>query len=615
MTDQESNNPEILIGDEDQQEPGTGLVLPNQTLPDKLYLIPVSNRPFFPAQVQPLVFSNQEWGETLQRVGQSPHKAVGLSFVSRMTKEDISPDNFPDIGCVVKIHNIVSDNDQVQFIALGMERFKIVKWLRRRPPYLVQVEYLNNPEDTSDEVKAYALALIQAIKELIPLNPLYSEELKNYLNRFSPKDPSPLADFAAAITTAPGQELQEVLETITLQRRMEKVLVLIRKEQEVARLQSEINAEVNRKISTHQREFFLKEQLKVIQKELGISKDDRTAELELFQKRLENMVVPDGPKRKIDDELKKLSILETGSPEYAICRNYLDWATSIPWGIYSEDNLSLPNARNVLNEDHDGLEDVKNRIIEFLAVGAYKKEVAGSIMLLVGPPGVGKTSIGRSVARALDRKFYRFSLGGMQDEAEIKGHRRTYIGALPGKLVQAFKEVEVSNPVIMLDEIDKIGASYRGDPASALLEVLDPEQNAEFLDHYLDMRIDLSKVLFICTANQLDTIPGPLRDRMDVIRLSGYIAEEKVAIAKNHLWPKQLKKAGLKKSQLRLSDSILRKIIDGYARESGVRHLEKLLQKIIRKAVVGFLENGETKASVTAKNLEEYLGAALLPIR
>ncbi len=609
MTDQDANSPEPLNDNENEQNASTGLVLPHQALPDKLYLIPVSNRPFFPAQVQPLVFSAQEWGETLQRVGQSPHKAVGLSFVGRIPGNDITSDDFPRVGCVVKIHNIVSDNDQVQFIALGMQRFKIRQWLRRRPPYLVQVDYIEPHDDKSDEVKAYALALIQAIKELIPLNPLYSEELKNYLNRFSPKDPSPLADFAAAITTAPGQELQEVLETITIQRRMEKVLVLIRKEQEVARLQSEINDEVNRKLSNHQREFFLKEQLKIIQKELGISKDDRTAEIEQFQQRLAKLSVPEAAKRKIDDELQKFSILETGSPEYAVCRNYLDWATSVPWGVFSKDNLELQHAREVLGKEHDGLDDVKDRIVEFLAVGAYRKEISGSIMLLVGPPGVGKTSIGKSVAKALDRKFYRFSLGGMRDEAEIKGHRRTYIGALPGKLVQAFKDVEVANPVIMLDEIDKIGASFRGDPASALLEVLDPEQNAEFLDHYLDMRIDLSKVLFICTANQLDTIPGPLLDRMDVIRLSGYITEEKVAIAKNHLWPKQLKKAGLTKGQLRISDSVLRKIIDGYARESGVRHLEKLLQKIIRKVVVQFLENDESKLTISGKNLEEFLGA------
>lgn len=609
MTEQDSKEPEVIIGDQDSQDTGTELVLPNQALPDKLYLIPVSNRPFFPAQVQPLVFSEDRWGETLQRVAQSPHKVMGLSFAGGIPGDDAAPEDFPDIGCVVKIHNIVADEDQVQFIALGMQRFKIRQWLRRRPPYLVQVDYVDSPEDNTDEVKAYALALIQAIKELIPLNPLYSEELKNYLNRFSPKDPSPLADFAAAITTAPGQELQEVLETLPIQRRMERVLILIRKEQEVARLQSEINAEVNRKISTHQREFFLKEQLKVIQKELGISKDDRTAEIEKFTQRMEGMTIPDIAKAKIDDELNKLSILETGSPEYAICRNYLDWATSVPWNKFSDDILDMKHARTVLNADHDGLDDVKDRIIEFLALGAFKQEVSGSIMLLVGPPGVGKTSIGKSVARALGRKFYRFSLGGMRDEAEIKGHRRTYVGALPGKLVQAFKEVDVANPVIMLDEIDKIGASFRGDPASALLEVLDAEQNSEFLDHYLDMRIDLSKVLFVCTANQLDTIPGPLLDRMDVIRLSGYITEEKMAIAKNHLWPKQLKKAGLKKGQLKMSDPTFRQVIDGYAREAGVRHLEKLLQKIIRKVVVKLLEGKQKSLTVSTKNLEDFLGA------
>ena len=611
MTDQESIDPEVISADEQDEETGTTLVLPEHALPDKLYLIPVSNRPFFPAQVQPLVFSSEDWEETLQRVSQSPHKVVGLSYVAGMPGEGtkVDPEDFPEVGCTVKTHNVVGEGEQIQFIALGMQRFRIKQWLRKRPPYLVQVEYPDSVQDDSDEIKAYALALIQAIKELIPLNPLYSEELKNYLNRFSPKDPSPLADFAAAITTAPGQDLQDVLETLKVQRRMEKVLVLIRKEQEVARLQGEINAEVNRKISKHQREFFLREQLKVIQKELGISKDDRTAEIEEFESRLEPLEVPEAARKKIDDELKKLSILEVGSPEYAICRNYLNWATSVPWGRFSEDNLDLDFARKVLDEDHDGLEDVKDRIIEFLAVGAFKKEISGSIMLLVGPPGVGKTSIGRSVAKSLGRKFYRFSLGGMQDEAEIKGHRRTYVGALPGKLVQALKEVDVANPVIMLDEIDKIGASYRGDPASALLEVLDPEQNSEFLDHYLDMRIDLSKVLFVSTANQLDTIPGPLLDRMDTIRLSGYITEEKLAIARNHLWPKLLKNAGLKKAQLKISDATLKVLIEGYAREAGVRHLEKLLQKIIRKAVVFLLKGKQKSLSVTIKSLEEYLGA------
>ena len=280
----------------------------------------------------------------------------------------------------------------------------------------------------------------------------------------------------------------------------------------------------------------------------------------------------------------------------------------VPWGVFHEDNLDIEHARAVLDEDHDGLDDVKDRIIEFLAVARYRGGVNGSILLMSGPPGVGKTSIGKSIARALGRPIYRFSVGGMRDEAEIKGHRRTYISAMPGKLIQALKDVEVSNPVILLDEIDKMGHSFQGDPGSALLEVLDPEQNKDFLDHYLDVRVDLSKVLFVCTANQLDTIPGPLLDRMDVIRLSGYIAEEKLAIAKNHLWPNQLEKAGVKPSKIKMSDAALKIIINDYAREAGVRNLEKQLAKIIRKSVVKLLQNPKSKVSITGKNLQEYLG-------
>jgi ATP-dependent Lon protease len=388
---------------------------------------------------------------------------------------------------------------------------------------------------------------------------------------------------------------------------MEKVLTLVKKELEVARLQSEISDEVNEKVSQHQREFFLREQLKIIQRELGLSKDDKTAEADSFRERMQALAPPEPVQKRFDDELQKLSVLETGSPEYGVTRNYLDWLTSVPWGQYSDDNLDLGHAQTVLGEHHSGLDDVKDRIIEFLAVGALRGEVKGSIILLVGPPGVGKTSIGKSIADALDRQFYRFSLGGMRDEAEIKGHRRTYIGAMPGKLVQALKETGTSNPVIMLDEVDKLGQSFQGDPASALLEVLDPEQNQDFLDHYLDERLDLSHALFICTANTLDSIPGPLLDRMEVIRLSGYITEEKVAIARQHLWPRSLERAGVKPGQLRISDSALRHVVEGYAREAGVRNLEKQLNKIIRKAAVKLLA-GEKKISISGKNLTDFLG-------
>ena len=590
---------------------GTELALPGQNLPDKVYIIPIHNRPFFPAQVLPVIVNEEPWAETLELVSKSPHHSLALFFVDTPPDDPrhFDTSSLPEYGTLVKVHHASRENGKLQFVAQGLSRVRISMWLKHhRPPYLVEVEYPQQPKEPTDEVKAYGMALINAIKELLPLNPLYSEELKNYLNRFSPNDPSPLTDFAAALTSATGNELQEVLDCVPILKRMEKVLPMLRKEVEVARLQKEISAEVNLKIGEHQREFFLKEQLKVIQQELGLTKDDRSADIEQFKQRLEGKTLPPQAQKRIDEEMNKLSILETGSPEYAVTRNYLDWATAVPWGVFGQDKLDLKHARKVLDAHHAGLDDIKNRILEFLAVGAYKGSVSGSIVLLVGPPGVGKTSVGKSIAESLGRPFYRFSVGGMRDEAEIKGHRRTYIGAQPGKLVQALKDVEVMNPVIMLDEIDKMGQSFQGDPASALLETLDPEQNVEFLDHYLDLRLDLSKVLFVCTANTLDSIPGPLLDRMEVIRLSGYITEEKIAIAKRHLWPKQLEKAGVSKNSLSISDSALRAVIDGYAREAGVRQLEKQLGKLVRKAVVKLLDDPEAVIKIGPRDLEASLG-------
>ncbi|MHB0774627.1 endopeptidase La [Halomonas sp. WWR20] len=591
----------------------SGAMVPTRDyLPERIYLLPIHNRPFFPAQVQPLVINRSRWEETMERVANTPHHTVGVAYVGDASVDDLSHGHFPDIGTAVKVHKVQGEEQQIQFIAQGMRRFKVVRWLSRKPPYLAEVVYPKEPVNAEDdEARAYAMALINAIKELLPINPLYGEELKNYLNRFSPHEPGPLTDFAAAITSAKGPELQGVLETLPVMERMQKVLPLLRKEIEVAQLQSEISEQVNAQMQDRQREFFLREQLKVIQRELGISKDDRENDVDTFRNRLEHLTVPERVMERIDDELNKLSVLETGSPEYGTTRNYLDWLTSLPWGLTSNDKLDLAHARQVLDRDHDGLQDVKDRIIEFLAEGTFKGDVGGSIVLLVGPPGVGKTSVGRSIAEALGRKFYRFSVGGMRDEAEIKGHRRTYIGAMPGKLVQALKEVEVENPVIMLDEIDKLGQSFQGDPASALLEVLDPEQNVDFLDHYLDVRLDLSKVLFVCTANQLDTIPGPLLDRMETIRLSGYIAEEKMVIAKHHLWPKLLERDRIPKKRINLTDAALRLVIEGYAREAGVRQLEKQLHRIVRKAAVKLLESDEPSVKVSVNNLEEYLGAPI----
>jgi len=585
--------------------------LPAQPLPSTIHILPMTEKPFFPAQTLPLIMNEGPWMETVKQIGDTGHHLVGLVVVHGDVSDDAKPDDFYGIGTLVRMHHPMRAEGKIQFVAEGMTRFRVKEWISGQPPFVARVEYVAETRQATsgEEIKAYALAIINAIKELLPLNPLYSEELKFFINRFSPNEPALLTDFAASLTTAPKEKLQEVLEAVNLRRRMQKVLVLIKKELEVAKLQTQIRARVEEKMTQQQREFFLRQQLKAIQQELGIAKDDRTSDLELYKARIAKLKLPPQAEKKVGEEMNKLSGLEHGSPEYTVTRNYLDWLTSLPWGKYSKDKLNLDRARKILDRDHDGLDDVKERIIEFLAVGAMKGEVAGSILLLVGPPGVGKTSIGRSVAGALGRNFYRFSVGGMRDEAEIKGHRRTYIGAMPGKFIQAIKEVESQNPVIMLDEVDKIGASYHGDPASALLEVLDPEQNAEFLDHYLDVRFDLSKVLFICTANQIDTIPGPLLDRMEVIRLSGYLTQEKLAIARHHLWPKQVKKAGLTRAQVSITDAAIRRVIEGYAREAGVRQLEQQLGKVVRKAVVKIVRQEADKVHATVDDIEILLDA------
>ncbi|GAB4359092.1 MAG: endopeptidase La [Gammaproteobacteria bacterium] len=622
MQDKETLNGELL---DDQEQSATGdsgpLAVPGDMLPNTLHVLPIFERPFFPAQALPMVMEVDPWLSTVEAVGETAHHKVGLVLVRSEPNQLPTTEDFFEVGCVVRVHHPMRDKEKLQFIAEGQQRFRIVRWLSDKPPFVAQVEYPEEPLVRDEETRAYAMALINTIRELLPMNPLYGEELKNFLNRFSPNEPSALADFAASLVTSGREELQQVLETFPVLKRMERVLLLIKKELEVAKLQTRIRQQVEEKISDQQRKFFLREQLKEIQQELGLAKDDKSADIERFTERLKKRQVPEHAQARIDEELEKLRVLESGSPEYGVTRNYLDWLTGLPWGIYSKDKLDLNRARKILDRDHDGLEDVKERIIEFLAVGVLKGEIRGSILCLVGPPGVGKTSIGRSIAEALGRRFYRFSLGGMRDEAEIKGHRRTYIGAMPGKFIQAIKEAGVANPLIMLDEIDKVGASYHGDPASALLEVLDPEQNVDFLDHYLDVRFDLSKCLFICTANQLDTIPAPLLDRMEVIRLSGYITSEKVEIARNHLWPRALEKTGLKPSQIKISDAALRQIAEGYAREAGVRNLEKQLLRICRKTVVRVAQAKKPIKTVRVgvKNLEEFLGKPLFkpekPIR
>jgi len=595
----------------EEDSPGASeLVRAQDVLPGTIPILPMSERPFFPGQVIPLLLDPETWESTIRLAQENSNGVIGLLLTNTDRPEQATLKDFYKMGAAARIHRTGRVDGKLQVLLEGVQRFRVTEWIGKQTPFTAHVRYF--PEQSYDEdpeTKAYAIAIINTIKELVPLNPLYGEEFKLFLDNFHPNDPSHLADFAASLTTSAKHEQQEVLEAVILKKRLERVHALLIKELEVAKAQAHIRKQVEQDMQEHQREHILREQMKVIQKELGISKDDRTAELDKFRERLEPLTLPKPAEKRIQEEIDKFSVLETGSPEYATTRNYLDWLTSLPWGKHTEDQLDLAEARRILDEDHDGLEDIKQRVMEFIGVGIMKGEVAGSIILFVGPPGVGKTSLGRSIARALGRKFFRFSLGGMRDEAEIKGHRRTYVGAMPGKFIQSIKDTQSANPVIMLDEIDKVGASYQGDPASALLEVLDPEQNSDFLDHYLDVPFDLSKALFICTANQLDTIPGPLLDRMEVIQLSGYLASEKLDIARHHLLPRQLERNGLKpRGQLRIDKAALRKIVEDYAREAGVRRLEKYLGAIARKAVVKILEGEKTPIHVRAKDVEDYLG-------
>ncbi|MEJ2146879.1 MAG: endopeptidase La [Acidobacteriota bacterium] len=585
-----------------------GLVLAGEVMPETIGVLPVRPRPFFPGITMPVQIL-EDHVSTVEWTIETAHRTLGLVLVKNLDEPD-SPENLHKVGVAAKILKAVRQEDGTLTVLIGaLERFRILEVRKVEDRVLARVDYHHATElSLNPELKAYAMAIISALKDLMQLSPLQSEAIRMFLSRSSLDDPGQLADFAANLTSADGEELQEILAEFDVRRRIDKTLLLLRKEVELSKIQQKITRQIEEKMSKQQREFFLKEQLRAIKQELGLEKDGKTTEIEKFQERIEQLTLTGEAKQAVEEELEKLKILDASSPEYTVSRTYLDWLTILPWGRYSRDRYGLKRARKVLDHDHYGLEDVKERILEFIAVGKMKGDIAGSILCLVGPPGVGKTSVGKSIATALGRKFYRFSLGGMRDEAEIKGHRRTYIGAMPGKFIQAMKTAGTSNPVIMLDEIDKIGASFRGDPASALLEVLDPEQNTSFRDHYLDVPFDLSNVLFVTTANQLDTIPAPLLDRMEVIRLSGYIREEKIEIARRFLIPKALAYHGLGAKQVVIRKPALTAMIEGWAREAGVRGLEKMIRKVMRKAALEIAEGEQTTVTVGKQDLDRFLG-------
>ncbi len=589
----------------------------SEDLPESLPLLVVKERPLFPGITHPIIYTGKKHFDMLNEVIDEESPYIGLVLqmddAENQEIEDLKIDQLAKVGVVCKVLQMKqADNGACHLLISTLERFEIEEVDNDKYPFNAKVNYwgVEHYEETK-QTKAYSVALINAIRELVRLNPLFKEELTLLIGKKGVERPGVLADFSALMTTASKKELQELLETRSIYERMELALVLLKKELEISKAKNTINRRIEARVNKQQQEFFLRQQLQEIKKELGIVKDDKEIEETKIKKKLKGKKLSKEVKERIEEENDKLQMLEPSSPEYHLTKNYLDWLVDLPWGVHDKINANLTKATKILDEKHYAMDDVKERVLEYLAVVKKRKGHHGNIILLLGPPGVGKTSIGKSIAECLGQKFYRFSLGGMRDEAEIKGHRRTYVGSMPGKIIQALKTVKTSNPVIMLDEIDKISHSQFGDPSSALLEVLDPEQNKDFLDHFIDVRYDLSKVLFICTANQIDSIPAPLLDRMEIIELSGYITEEKIEMTKRHLLPKLLENTGLKKTEFSISDKVIKQIIEDYARESGVRTLEKVLNKILRKVTFELTKNRSLKKiDLTSKKVEEYLGKA-----
>jgi ATP-dependent Lon protease len=516
-------------------------------------------------------------------------------------KEDIY-----EIGTLTKIKQMLKlPNGTIRVLVEGLERGEIQRFVEDEEYYSVEVSIYKDPEEKSVEEEALMRTMLEYFEQYIKLSKKVSAE--TYATVSDINEPGRMADIIASHLPLKLKEKQEVLETLDVRERLNKVISIIHNEKEVLQLEKKIGQRVKRSMERTQKEYYLREQMKAIQKELG-EKEGKVGEVSSINDRIEQAGMPDHIKAVALKELDRYEKVPSSSAESAVIRNYIEWLLSLPWTNATEDRLDINIAEKILDEDHYGLEKVKERVLEYLAVQQLTNSLKGPILCLAGPPGVGKTSLARSVAKSLNRHFVRISLGGVRDESEIRGHRRTYVGAMPGRIIQGMKKAGTINPVILLDEIDKMSNDFRGDPSAALLEVLDPEQNHNFSDHYIEESYDLSKVMFIATANNLATIPGPLRDRMEIINIAGYTELEKVHIAKDHLLPKQLKEHGLKKSHLQIRDDAIQSIIRYFTRESGVRGLERQLATVCRKAAKLIVKEERKKIILTDKNLEEYLG-------
>ncbi len=581
-----------------------------QILPNKLPIVPLLGRPIFPGIFTPIMVGNPDDVKVVEEA-LAADGMIGLVMIKNEFEKPKS-DDLHLVGTAAKIVKRINLPDGGSNIYIStMKRFKVKKFLSKESPIVAAITYLDEEGEDTDEVRAMTRALLSEMKQISENNPMFSEEMR--LNMINIDHPGKIADFIASILNIDKAEQQKLLETLNVRERMERVLVFIKKEEELLKIQKRVQTEINEKIEKSQREYFLKEELKAIKTELGMPTDAKTSDVQRFKERIESFKFQGEAKEQVEQELEKFGLMDPNSSEFIVTRNWLDLVCSLPWKAAVSGDFDLQKAQDILENDHYGLKDVKERILEYLAVRKLKKDAKGSIICLVGPPGVGKTSVGRSIARAMGKEFFRFSVGGMRDEAEIKGHRRTYVGALPGKIVQGLKITKSRDPVFMIDEIDKMGSSYQGDPSSALLETLDPEQNFSFRDHYLDLPFDVSGVFFICTANTLDSIPAPLIDRMEIIQLPGYVDSEKIEIARNYLVPKSTEKNGLRKANVRYTRDAFIFIAESYAREAGVRNFEKALDKIHRKIAKQVILDGMggEKFSIDKAAVQKYLGKPL----
>lgn len=619
-------------GDGDSTSGPGELVPAFEKTPKNLFVLPLLRAVPFPGIMMPVQLGTNRAQQIVQRAVDAGGYVVLLARRAGLAEEagddevpgqpipadtpdeaPLDPADFHEVGVVARVLRSFHLPDGSQAAMLqGLRRVRLERVVRRKPFLIVRTSDMHDIPAASPRVDAQVHALRSLLKQIVDASPQFGDEFS--AAAFNIEDPAHLADFCASYALRKLPVRQRILEIQDVGQRLEAVAEELTRELGVLELSSKIQAEIREKIETAQREYFLREQMKIIRRELGEEVDAKEAEIRRFEEALETAGLPELAAEKAREEIERLKVTPVESPEHSVVRNHLDWLVSLPWSKSSKDRRDVKIAGTVLEEDHYGLAEVKERVLEFLAVRKLREGSAGPILCLSGPPGVGKTSLAMSIARAMDREFYRFSLGGMRDEAEIKGHRRTYVGALPGRIVQGLKQAGTNNPVFVLDEIDKLGSDFRGDPSSALLEVLDPAQNHAFLDHYLDVPFDLSKVFFVATANVLSNIPAPLRDRMEIIEIPGYLTSEKVEIALRHLLPKQREAHGLKASDLKISKTTMRAIVEGWTREAGVRGLEKQISKICRKTALQVAKRRKRKAatspSLAVKALPGVLGQA-----